>query len=82
MKRLEKLGLAARQAELAFDAACSVHYCDARHGYYKADKRGDVIPEGLHEKCDEYLAACRAFYLERDTKNGFLGSKDQTDQGW
>ena len=82
MTRLEKLGLAARQAELAFNAACEAHYCDARHGYYKADERGDVIPEGLQEKCDEYLGACRAYYLERDGKNGFLGSKDQTEQGW
>ena len=82
MKRLEKLGLAARQAELAFDAACSVHYCDARYGYYKADERGDAIPEGLHEKFNEYLSACNAYYLERDGKKGFLGSKDQTDQGW
>jgi hypothetical protein len=73
MKRLEKLGFIARQAELAFDKACQIYYCDGRWGYYRAVECDYKIPEGLHRKCDEYLGACHAYYLERDEKYGVLG---------
>jgi hypothetical protein len=74
MTRLEKLGFTARQAELAFDSACREYYPDCRWGYYRAKENAHDIPDHLHKKCDEYINACHAYYLERDRKNGFLGS--------
>jgi hypothetical protein len=74
MTRLEKLGFIARQSELAFDLACQEYYPDYRWGYYRAKENGHDIPDHLHKKCDEYIHACRAYYLERDKRNGVLGS--------
>jgi len=75
VNKLEKLDLNAKQAELAFNAACQTHYCDGRWGYYRAVECDYKIPNGLHQRCDEYLAALHAYYLERDGSRGFLGSR-------
>lgn len=59
----------------AFDAACKPHYCDGRWGYYRAVECGQIAPSSVESAFNAYHDATHAYYLDRDGKRGFLGSR-------
>lgn len=74
-KNLQTLRDRMESAGAAFDTACKPHYCDGRWGAYRAWESGESVPDSVTAAFDAYHAATHAFYLARDGKRGFLGSR-------